>query len=56
MNDLNYIQRELMATTRQMDEWKTNGYDTKFLTYEEQLEMYQTRIDNLLRQMKEEMK
>ena len=56
MNNLDIIKQQLMKAMNQLDNWKLRGYDTPQLTYHEQLDMYHAKIENLLTQLKEEMK
>lgn len=56
MNDLRMAEQELKQAIRLFEEWQMRGYDTPYLTYHEQLEMYHTRVEILTRKIKEEMK
>ena len=56
MNDLRKMEQELVQAIRLFEEWQLRGYDTPYLTYHEQLEMYHTRMDQLAEKIKEEMK
>jgi len=54
MFDLIRMERELKQAIRIRDEWKMKGYDTPYLTYHEQLEMYQERLEILANKILEE--
>ena len=56
MNDLKRLEKELVQAIRLFEEWQMRGYDTPYLTYHEQLEMYHQRVDLLSEKIKEEMK
>ena len=55
MFDLIRMERELKQAIRIRDEWEMNGYDTPYLTYHEQLEMYQERLEILANQIRKEL-
>ena len=53
--DLIRMERELKQAIRIRDEWEMKGYDTPYLTYHEQLEMYQERLEILANQIRKEL-
>ena len=47
MNDLLYANQQLHKYQHKLEHWKMHGYDTPQLTYHEQLEEYEVRIEQL---------
>lgn len=56
MFDLIKIKEQLDKAIDARDNWKMKGYDTPYLTYHEQLELHEERIERLQKQLKKEMK
>lgn len=55
MINLIKLKEHLEKTIKARDDWKMKGTDTPYLTYHEQLELYEERIDRLAKQLKKEM-
>ena len=56
MFDLIKIKEQLDKAIEARDNWKMKGYDTPYLTYHEQLDLHQEKVDRLYKQLKKEMK
>lgn len=56
MWDLIRMERELRTAIRVRDEWKMNGYDTPYLTWGEQLEMYEMDALRIANKIEKELK
>lgn len=54
MNDLLYAKQQLHFWQNKLDSWKMNGYDTPVMTYHEQLEEYEVRVQQMETKIKEE--
>lgn len=55
MFDLIRMEQELMKAIKDRDNWQMNGYDTPYLTYHEQLEMFQERLERLANKIRKEL-
>ena len=53
MFDLIKLKEQLTKAKKALDHWKMHGTDTPYLTYHEQLELYQIRVDRLKKKVKE---
>ena len=53
--DLIRMEQELLKAIRVRDEWKMKGYDTPYLTYKEQLEMYEEYALRLANRIEKEL-
>lgn len=56
MFNLIRLKEELEKAKNDLEYWKQKGTDTLYLTYKEQLELYQLRVDRLAKRLKKEMK
>lgn len=54
--DLIRMEQELMRAIRVRDDWKMNGYDTPYLTWGEQLEMYELDALRIANRIERELK
>lgn len=50
------LKEQLEKAIKARDDWKMKGYDTPYLTFHEQLELHQERVERLMKQLKKEMK
>lgn len=55
MVDLVIMEQELRKLIRERDEWKMKGYDTPQLTYHEQLEMLEIRLERFANKIRKEL-
>ena len=56
MFDLIKIKEQLDKAILARDNWKMKGYDTPYLTYHEQLDLHEEKVERLTKQLKKEMK
>jgi len=56
MNDLLYAKQQLHKFQNKLEQWKMHGYDTPVMTYHEQLEEYEVRVQQLTDKIEKEMK
>ena len=56
MFDLIKIKEQLDKAIQARDNWELRGYDTPYLTYHEQLDLHNLKVERLNKQLKKEMK
>ena len=53
MFDLIKIKEQLDKAIQARDNWEMRGYDTPYLTYHEQLDLHNLKVERLTKQLKE---
>jgi hypothetical protein len=55
MFDLIKLKEQLEKAIKARDNWQMNGYDTPYLTYHEQLDLHQEKVERLANKIRKEL-